>query len=103
MLQEFVEQNYLVIENNIVNNLVIWNGDTSQWTPPSGSIALVQATTPAMIWQAILIDGKITDYVLVEQIGTGGMGFIWDGTAVITNQPKPEIPTQIATTGTITA
>lgn len=100
MLQEFITQNYLIIEQNIVTNLVLWNGDTSQWTPPQGSIALVQATTPAMIWQ---LNADKTDYVLTEQVGAGAIGFTWNGTECITNEPKPNIPTQPTTTGTVTA
>lgn len=100
MLEAFVEQQYLIIENNIVTNVCVWNGDTSIWTPPVGSIALVQTTTPAMIWQAVVVEGKITDYVLVEQLGAGDIGFTWDGTDCITNQPKPVIPVQPTTTGT---
>jgi len=93
MVQEFINQNYLIIESNIVTNVVVWNGDTSIWTPPANSIALVQSTTPAMIWQAVIVDGVITDYILVESLGSGSIGFTWNGTAVITNQPKPAIPT----------
>jgi hypothetical protein len=99
MLQEFIEQNYLIIESNVVTNVCVWNGDTSQWTPPQGSIALVQATTPAMIWQE---NADKTDYVLTEQVGAGSIGFTWDGTNCITNEPKPAIPTQPTTTGTQT-
>jgi len=101
MLEAFVDQNYLIIEANIVTNVCVWNGDTSQWTPPQGSIALVQATTPAMVWE---LNADKTDYVLTEQIGQGQIGFTWDGTNCTTNEPKPTIPTatenQPATTGT---
>ena len=103
MLQEFITQNYLIIENNVVTNVVVWNGDTTQWVPPQGSIALVQATTPAMIWTEVYTDGKITDFVLQEKIGAGDIEFTWDGTDCITDQPKPVIPVQPTTTGTQTA
>jgi hypothetical protein len=103
MLEAFVEQQYLIIENNIVTNVCIWDGDTSIWTPPAGSIALVQATTPAMIWQAVIVDKVITDWVLEQVIGAGDIGFTWDGTDCITNQPKPKIQIQPITTGTTTA
>jgi len=90
MVQEFIIQNYLIIENNVVTNVCVWNGDTTQWTPPTGSIALVQATIPAMIWK---LNADKTDYVLTEQMGVGEIGFTWDGTVLTTNQPKPTIPT----------
>ena len=89
MLQEFINQQYLIIESNVVTNIVVWNGDTTQWTPPSGSIALVQATTPAMIWQ---LNTDKTDYVLTEVMGAGNIGFTWDGTVCTTNEPKPTVP-----------
>lgn len=101
MSQEFIVQQYLIIESNVVTNVVVWNGDTTQWTPPQGSIALVQSTTPAMIWE---LNADKTDYVLTEQIGTGSINFTWDGTAVTTNEPKPPTPKpQPVTTGTTTA
>lgn len=96
MVQEFISQNYLIIETNVVTNVSVWDGDTSKWTPPQGSIALIQATTSCMVWQPVFTDGKITDYVLAEQIGSGDIGFTWDGTNCITNQPKPQIPVTIA-------
>ena len=103
MLQEFIAQNYLIIENNIVTNVVFWNGDTSQWTPPAGSIALVQATTPALIWE---LNADKTAYVLVEQLGQGQIGFTWDGSVLTTNEPQPTPPTpaqdQPTTSGTTT-
>jgi hypothetical protein len=99
MLEAFVDQNYLIIESNVVTNITIWNGDTSQWTPPQGSIALVQATIPAMVWQPIFVNEQITDWVLNEQIGAGAIGFTWDGTVLTTNQPKPAIPQQPESSG----
>lgn len=107
MLETFVNQNYLIIENNIVTNVVFWNGDTSQWTPPQGSIALVQATIPAMIWK--LNDLLPPSYELVEVVGAGSIGFTWDGTVLTTNEPQPIVPTppveaaQPISTGTKTA
>jgi hypothetical protein len=88
IMQTFLDQNYLIIENNVVNNIVVWNGDTSQWTPPAGSIALVQATTPAMVW---VFDYTTTPYTatLEEVMGEGSIGFTWDGTVLTTNQPQP--------------
>lgn len=92
MVEAFVNQNYLIIEANVVVNVVIWNGDTNTWTPPQGSLALVQATTPAKLW--VLNEDK-TDWVLGEVMGFGQIGFTWDGTDCITNEPKPPAPTPI--------
>jgi hypothetical protein len=91
MLQQFIAQNYLIIESNIVTNVCLWDGDTSKWTPPLGSIALVQATTPAMVWE---LDKTLTppSYVLVEKMGEGQIGFTWDGTVLTTNEVQPLAP-----------
>ena len=90
MVQEFIEQNYLIVANNVVVNLTVWNGDTSQWTPPQGSIALVQATTPAIVW---VRDATVTPavYKLEEVIGAGAIEFTWDGSVLTTNLPDPTV------------
>lgn len=88
-------QNYLIVENNIVTNNVVWDGNTQTWQPPVDSVQLVQATTPAMIWDPILVDDKITGWVLSEHIGYGTIGFTWDGTILMTNQPEPPTPTTL--------
>ena len=77
---------------NVVDNICLWDGNTNTWQPPADTLMLIQATTPAMIWQTVIVDGKITDYVLEEQIGAGDIGFTWNGIVCTTNQPKPEIP-----------
>lgn len=82
------EQNYLIVENNIVTNSVIWDGDTNTWMPPTDSIQLVQSTTPALTWE---VNADKTEYVLVEHLGLGSIGFTWDGSVLTTNEPKPEI------------
>ena len=103
MLQEFVNQNYLIIENNVVDNIVYWDGDTTKWTPPQGSIALVQATTPALVWVASEPPTVPPSSVLKEIIGAGDVGFTWDGSVLTTNQPYPQPIEQPTTTGTVTA
>ena len=82
-------QNYLVIENDVVINLVIWDGNTDAWTPPQGSTMLVQATTPALVW--VLNSTKDT-YELKESMGVGGIGFTWNGVILTTNQEAPPLP-----------
>ena len=86
-------QNYLIIESNVVTNTVVWDGNTQTWTPPANATTLVQATTPAMIWEATVVEGVITAWNLVEQIGAGDIGFTWNGTVLTTNEPQPAIPT----------
>ena len=110
MSQEFIDQNYLIIESNVVTNVVVWNGDTNIWTPPQGSLALVQATTPALIWKANYTTTPYS-WELGQTVGAGAIEFIWDGTNAVTNEPKPTdppkledaAPNQPVTSGTVTA
>lgn len=89
-------QNYLMISpSNIVENVCVWDGNTDTWTPPAGYTMLPQATTPALVWK--VVDGE---YVLQEEIGGGSIGFTWNGTECITNEPKPEPSAQPTTSGT---
>ena len=92
-------QNYLMIQNNIVTNLCVWDGDTNTWQPPIDATMLIQADINAMVWE---LNTDKTSYVLTEVLGAGGIGFTWDGTVVTTNEPQPANP-QIKTTGTQTA
>lgn len=86
-------QQYLMIPTatNVVDNTCLWDGDVNTWQPPSDTLMLVQANTPAMVWEQVIVEKKVTDYILVEQIGVADVGFTWDGTVCITNQPKPEV------------
>lgn len=93
-------QNYLVVENNVVTNIVVWDGNTQEWQPPADATMLVQATTPAMVWE---YDATTKTYVLTEVIGAGAIGFTWNGSVLTTNQPQPIVPAQPKTTGTTTA
>lgn len=84
-------KNYLVIQDNIVTNIVVWNGDVNQWTPPSNAVMLPQEVTPAIVWG---FNAELTEAVMVEHIGGGDIGFMWDGSILTTNQSKPEPPQQ---------
>jgi len=93
-------QNYLLVENNVVTNLVVWDGDVNTWTPPLDATMLLQATTPAVVWG---LNTEKTDYVLIEIVGEGAIGFTWNGTTLTTNQSKPNPVVQPQTTGTANA
>ena len=86
-------QNYFVIENNVVTNDVVWDGDVNTWQPPANATMLMVNTTSAIIWEPVIVDKQITDYVLTEVIGAGNIGFTWSGTVLTTNEPKPAVPT----------
>lgn len=100
-----MEQNYLIVENNVVVNLITWDGNTQTWTPPADATMLVQSTTSAMVWQW---NQTVTPPVwqLGQQIGVGSIGFTWNGSVLTTNEPQPTPPTpkadQPKTTGTTT-
>jgi hypothetical protein len=82
-------QNYLIIQENVVTNIVVWDGNTQTWQPPQDSLTLIQTTTPAKIW---ILNEEKTEYVLTVSVGESDIGFTWDGTYCITNQPKPTPP-----------
>lgn len=95
-MTDMATQNYLLIDTtaNVCDNITVWDGNTETWTPPADHIALVQAETPAMVWQ---LDAS-QQWTLVPQMGAGAIGFTWDGAYLITNEPQPE--PQPTTTGT---
>jgi hypothetical protein len=92
-------QNYLMINEatNTVDNVCVWDGNTQTWTPPAGYLMLPQATTQALVW---IWDQALDDYVLGQQMGQAGIGFTWNGTECVTNEPKPKKPVQPTATGT---
>lgn len=81
-------QDYLIIdtETNVVDNIVMWDG-TPIWNPPANHIAIPQSNTPAKVWE---YDEETQGYVLAIVDGAGSVGFLWDGTFAITNEPMPE-------------
>jgi hypothetical protein len=88
MVNNMTTQNYLIIQENVVTNTVLWDGNTETWQPPFDATMLVQATTPTKVWD---LDTDTREYVLVDSVGNADIGFTWDGTYCTTNEPKPEI------------
>ena len=82
---------YFIVENNIVTNRVVWDGDVNTWQPPEGSIQLVDSETLAKLWE---LDYEATpmDFVLKEYVGQGDIGFIWNGSFLMTPVEKPPMP-----------
>jgi len=35
--------NYAIVIDGVVDNVVVWSGDTSEWSPPAGSQAVIIA------------------------------------------------------------
>lgn len=91
-------QNYCAVNeaNNVCENICLWDGDTSTWTPPAGYLMLVQATTPAKVW---VWNSAIQAWEIGEQMGAGQIGFTWDGTYLTTNYPQPAPPIQAEVAG----
>ena len=78
---------------NVVDNICVWDGNTNTWQPPANTLMLIQADIQALVWHAVVVDKKVTDYILVEELGQGQIGFTWDAITQVltTNQPKPII------------
>lgn len=81
-------KNYLIIENNIVTNLVSWDGDTQTWQPPEGSVYLDTELTNAKLWVA---NDTNSGFELSNVLGAGQIGFTYDPVEglLMTNDPKP--------------
>ena len=86
-------QNYCMVNNqtNVCDNVTVWDGDTSTWTPPANYLMLAQATTPAKVWVWSTTDDA---WALGVQEGAGSIGFTWDGEFLITADPMPPKPVQ---------
>lgn len=84
-------QNYLMINETtaVVDNICLWDGDTSSWQPPTGYLLMPQATTLAKVW---FYNQEQSQYELVAQEGEGQIGFTWDGEVLTTNEPEPTTP-----------
>lgn len=81
-------QNYLIIENDIVTNIVMWDGDTKSWMPPADSITKIKDEVPAKVWR---FNPEISDFEIQTIIGASSIGFTWDGTYTNTNREKPTV------------
>lgn len=85
-------ETYLVIDTiknpKVCDDAIMWDG-VSNWPVPTDHILVKQATTPALNWG---VNSTSTQWILVESVGTGGIGYTWDGTRLTTNQPMPTTP-----------
>ena len=78
-----------MIENNVVTNICVWDGDVNSWQPPANAVMLLQETTISKVWS---LNEEQTEYVLVDSIGYADIGFTYDDSVCITNQEKPKNP-----------
>jgi len=82
-------QQYFIVQNNVVTNLVVWDGDTNSWQPPADATMLIQTETNALVWELNTDTPPV--YVLTEVLGAGSIGFTWDGSVLTTNQEQPVV------------
>ena len=83
-----MEKTYLMINKltNIVENIVIWTGNTDEWSPPSMFITRPQEEVMAQVWQW---NGESKEWNSADILGMGGIGDIWNGERLNRNKPEP--------------
>ena len=88
---DMTTQNYCMVNKvtNVCDNICVWDGNPDTWMPPADYLMLIQATTPTKIWQW---DSANSEWILSDSIGNAEIGFTWDGTYLMTNQPMPPVP-----------
>jgi hypothetical protein len=74
--------------SNVVDNIIVWDG-SADWSPPNGYSMMIQSITPSQEWT---LNTTSNVYVLTPTVGTASIGYKWDGTYLITNQPQPPAP-----------
>ena len=89
---------YLTVENNVVTDMVTWDGNPDIWTPPENVLLLPLLTTLARTW---VLNADKTAYVFEDILGRGSIGYTWDGTILTTYQtePPPINSSEITTNG----
>lgn len=87
---QMTTENYLMVNktNNVCENIVIWDGNTETWTPPSEYLMLQASETWADIW---VLNADKTEYQIASEKGAARIGFVWDGVKLKTNEPKPTV------------
>jgi hypothetical protein len=96
MVIDMTTQNYLMIQENIVTNICVWDGDTNTWQPPQDATMLVLTTTPTKVWG---LNAEQTEYILIDSVGDACIGFTYDGSVCTTNEPQPQVPEQPVASG----
>lgn len=83
-------QNWLMVNEltNVLDNIVLWDGNFENWTPPSGYLMLPENTTLIKNWEW---DVASETWILAIT-GSASVGDTWDGTYIITNDPQPTLP-----------
>jgi hypothetical protein len=92
MVNNMTTQEYLMVQENVVTNICVWDGNVNSWQPPVNATMLIKEATPTKIWA---LNTEKTEYVLTDSIGDADIGYTWNGTVATTNQPQPESPTPV--------
>ena len=81
-------QTYCMVDaqTNICDNVVVWDGNTETWPVPDSHLVLPQATTPSKAWAYNTDTGE---WALQSSVGGGEIGFTWNGSELVTNEPMP--------------
>lgn len=53
-----VDTVYALIENGVVVNTIVWDGNTADWTPPAGQIAVLVRPEDGSVSIGWLYDGS---------------------------------------------
>lgn len=87
-------QNYLIIQENVVTNVVIWDGDITSWAPPADAVVFGQeeVVKNTWVWNSASQDWELTGTVTA----VAHIGDLWDGTSF--SEPKPTDPPQVEAT-----
>lgn len=82
---------YLIIENNIVTNVILWDGNTNTWTPPENSIYLLRSSTPEKTRGNVHYDVNpvLPDGSIVVRPNYANLGHIYDSENDVFYAPSP--------------
>lgn len=87
-------------QTNIVVGSCMWDGNRETWTPPEEYILVPEEATEALHWYLNAEDKQTYSLQTWVNKPLGGViGFTFDGTKFITNEPQPEPRVQPATSG----
>lgn len=83
-------QSYLIINTSVdpavCENIAVWDGNTETWNPGENYVAVPADSTVALLWS---YEKSSNSFVLIESVGSGKVGYTWDGEKLTTNAPKP--------------
>jgi len=87
-----MSDNYLMVNKttNVVENVVIWDGNLETWNPGNDYLLMKAEEQPCTVW--FWMDGKLQSQ---QVLGIAGIGDSWDGNNIIKPQPPEPPPPQL--------